>query len=138
MKYPNFNSCNKYKEGFEICDISELKGKVIESIEGLELNSDQVEITTNDGWLYIMYHSQDCCEFVRIEDVYGDKDDLIGSPILEAEERTNGNQYDPYGSHTWTFYAFATSRGWVDIRWLGESNGYYSEAVDIYKKRLTE
>lgn len=117
--------------------ISELKGKTVTRIEGLEEGSHEVKFVCDDGTEYLMYHSQDCCEHVRILEVIGDISDLTDSEILRADEESNeADQTDPDyvgDSGTWTFYKLATRKGYVDIRWLGESNGYYSESVDFVK-----
>lgn len=86
------------------------------------------------GTAFLFYHCQDCCETVSIEDICGDVDDLVGSPLLTAEEVSSdefaADAPEHYESYTWTFYRFATAKGSVTVRWLGESNGYYSEGVD--------
>ena len=109
-----------------------LIGKTIKEIYGAEKYSDEITFITECGEVWKMYHDQSCCEQVSVEDVVGDVDDLVGSPILVCEESTNStlpplNELDE--SYTWTFYKIDTINGWVDIRWYGESNGNYSEDV---------
>jgi len=114
-------------------DFSELTGVELASVTGLEVGSELVTFTATDGRAWVMRHEQDCCETVDVNEIHGDVSDLIGSPILRAEEvesEQNGGD-NPGGaeSWTWTFYKLATIKGEVVIRWLGESNGYYSESV---------
>lgn len=110
-----------------------LKGETLLAIYRLEKGSDEALFVTKSGKRYIMYHDQDCCENVEIEDVCGDIKDLIGSEILLAEEVTsNDNPKDKDDdSFTWTFYKLSTIKGSLTIRWYGVSNGYYSETVSF-------
>ena len=114
------------------CKVDVLKGKTLSSLKN---EGDELIFTTTDGETYRMYHEQDCCEHVRIEDIIGNLEDLVGSEILIAEEVEGESpaDFEAYESYTWTFYKFATRKGYVDLRWLGESNGYYSEGVSFIK-----
>jgi len=117
-------------------NFSDLKGKTIKTITGLCKDSDKVVFVCTDGTKYCMNHYQSCCENVEIEDVCGDVEDLINSTILVAEEVKGANippKKESHDSYTWTFYKIATAKGYVDIRWYGVSNGYYSESVSFEK-----
>ena len=106
--------------------ISDMLGLVFISVyqDGDEL----IFITVNETFRF--FHYQNCCESVYIESIVGDLEDLIGVPLLLAEESTMD---DPNASEygMWTFYKFATRNGYVDVRWNGSSNGYYSVSVSL-------
>src|SRR5690242_1197307 len=112
-------------------EVNELIGKTMTSV--VNTNNEELVFTTNDGKKYKLFHEQDCCEYVTIEDIAGDLDDLIGSPMLIAEEVSNKQRETDDGSETWTFYKFATIKGYIIVRWYGSSNGYYSESVDFVR-----
>lgn len=120
-------------------NFNELVEKTLKSVE----NKDDEEIifTTVDGEVFKLFHLQDCCESVTVEDICGDLRDLIDSVILVAEEVINEHDVNHNGmpatddqySFTWTFYKIDTAKGGITIRWYGKSNGCYSESVDFCK-----
>lgn len=122
-------------DGTYDADIKDMLGRSFNSISVGPDNEDI--IFEDDDGIFTMYHENDCCEHVRVEDIVGNLVDLVDSPILMAEVSTNEGENE-YGSSTWTYYKLATIKGYVDIRWLGESNGYYSESVSIKYQEKTK
>lgn len=116
---------------------SDLLGKTLTAIEG-KVGDIQMIFRVADGNDCMLNHDQSCCERVYINDICGDIEDVIGSPLIQAEEITSSENPSDYkisvyqDSFTWTFYKLATEKGYVTIRWYGESNGYYSESVDFH------
>lgn len=121
----------------EYFNIRDLVGKTFDEV--VNVNDEEIQFRSKEGPSYHMYHSQDCCESVSVEDICGDLSDLAGTPIITASEEVSSNE-NPEGSPTpewrneswtWTFYRISTIKGTVVIRWYGSSNGYYSESVSV-------
>ncbi len=115
-------------------DVAEMLGQTFTRVW-----SDGDSVTfQNDKVKYVLYHQEDCCESVIVEDIIGDLEDLEKWPLLIAREDHNadGPELTNEESYTWTFYNFATFKGYVTIRFLGTSNGYYSEDVQCRKEIL--
>jgi hypothetical protein len=119
------------------CYFSDLLNKTLTSVK---VDEDCIIFMTSDNEKYEMFHEQECCENVFLEDVCGDWEDLIGVPLLLAEEVSNEpepekdmKEYMVDESCTWTFYKLSTIKGSVTIRWFGSSNGFYSETAELHK-----
>ena len=114
-------------------NLETIKGKTIKDIKKFGNKGYETELIFyfTDNTYMKFYHMQDCCEEVYMESITGDLDDLVGTPLLRAEVSTNTDNPLPCSDcHLWTFYKFATIKGWVDVRWYGNSNGYYSTDVN--------
>ncbi len=124
---------NNYTNVDDITDY--FKNKKVLSVQGLTQDSEEVTIIFEDGESFKMYHAHDCCESVSLEDINGPTY-LAGSTFFELVEKSNmegptpPTEYEPE-SYTWTFYTLRTSKGYTDLRWYGESNGYYGEAAEL-------
>lgn len=106
----------------------DMVGKTFTSVRQSSFESNDALIFESDAGLFRFYHSQDCCEHVRIEQIDGDLADLQGSPLVVAEA-ANGHPTEGDYCEEWTFYRFATAKGYVTVRFYGSSNGYYSTSV---------
>lgn len=110
-------------------NIDKIKGMTITAVAYNEAN-ESLLIHLNTHVLEMLHH-QDCCETVYLADVVGSFEDLIGYPLLEVSESivdiATGDM-----SSTASYYNFKTIKASVQLRWVGESNGYYSETVDCY------
>jgi hypothetical protein len=113
----------------------ELESLVGETLSYIDTDdSGQILLTTQSGRQICIYHEQDCCESVFIYDTKGNWHELIGKPILWANEEIDSPDDDIIGnfdSVTQTKLTFKVDDATVVSRWIGESNGYYSETVDI-------
>ena len=98
------------------------------------------------------YHPSDCCSGAYLESAK-DLDIFIDQEITDISKRTNevdteevknnNNEYKNKDealirnhnyrneSATWTFYELTCEKGSATLRFVGESNGYYSEEVNL-------
>ena len=115
---------------------SSLIGKLVHEIK----QTDEKLIFITDTGIYHLYHDQDCCESVFLEDICGDLQDLIGHRICKAEEATStaAKARNRDNGAMWTFYLLSSDKGGVTLRWHGESNGYYSVAVNLWEIKENE
>ena len=125
-------SLDNIEDWRKCCNFSELLGHTVVDV----FKTDTVIQIQTKTHLFHLYHEQDCCESVYIESIVGDLESLIGQEILLAECVSEASERTDWGTSTWTFYKLASIKGYIDVRFLGESNGYYSEGVSCQKVEL--
>lgn len=131
-----FKSAHLNRE-YNSLPFSILLGKTITKIfQDQEKDPYDILFVTSDGEKFILTHVQDCSENIFLEDICGDLEDILDSPIIQADEEINDTlpcEDGYYDSYTWTFYKLATIKGSVTLRWYSTSNGYYSEEVELFR-----
>lgn len=100
--------------------IEDLRGATLVSCE--QVGDREIHFKTTTGQHFILGHRSNCCETVYIQDICGDLNDLVGSPLIESYE-SSSNDDDRY-CH-WTFYILTTHKGSITIRFNGEGDSYY-------------
>jgi hypothetical protein len=125
-------------KGWSEVPIATLIGETMVQVDGMKKGAAEIKMTSASGRKFRFHHFQDYCESVLVEGVVGNPNDLVGRPLLVAREDQSAAESTPFGPDTdvgqWTFYNLATVAGYVTIRWLGDSNGYYS--MDVYFEEL--
>ena len=106
-----------------------LVGEVLTYID-VDNESNEILLTTESGRRYKIWHEQDCCESVEIAGCDGAFASLIGRKIVEVTHDEDSTETED-GSQTKTAITFRTDESTVISRWIGYSNGYYSESVTI-------
>ncbi|MDR6216149.1 hypothetical protein [Paracidovorax wautersii] len=114
-------------------DLGLLLGKTLVKVEG-DVYSELLHMLGEDGTAYVLGNAQtrdDGYEWglVQIEDIAGDLNDLVGSPITQAEEVSDLSKRGICG---WTFYRLSTAKGQVVIRFCdNDYDTFYARWVDF-------
>tara|TARA_R100000951_G_scaffold113672_1_gene116162 strand:+ start:92 stop:463 length:372 start_codon:yes stop_codon:yes gene_type:complete len=109
--------------------LDNMVGRVVKYVD---VDHDQMKITCEDNSVFTFYHEQDCCESVYIYETEGEPMSLKGWKLLLVDMEATREDNAPYDeSRTTTVVKFITNENTVSVKWIGESNGYYSESVDL-------
>lgn len=133
------------------CPFNSLLGLTLDNVTPMR---DQEGLILSAGDMtFVLYHrpeqreyddhgeplDDDIREDVRLDDICGDLTDLVGAPIVVADDRVSDRQSDAKRSRLegctvlpWTFYHLSTSKGSVVLRFYGSIDGCYAETAQLW------
>lgn len=106
--------------------IEKLIGATVVAVEGGVKGDDYLEVFFDNGWAYRQIHYLNCCERVEVEDINPSLETIVGG-VLHSIVREDETKLE--GNNEWTFYKIHTSKGSVDIRWVGDTDSHYSTSI---------
>lgn len=115
-------------------------------LQSIGLNKDSVILSFCDNERkpreFVIYHQSQCCESNYLTDAVfsGRVNELFNQPLTVAEQEYTQDGPRPIHdaeSYTWSHYKFGTADAYVDLWFLGESNGFYGETTEIYERQQT-
>lgn len=114
-------------------DLALLIGKTLVEVVGGEYG-ELLHMIGDDGTEYVLGNAQTRDDGyqqspVWIEDIAGDLNDMVGSPIVQAEEVSS---LSVPGNGGWTFYRISTAKGQVVLRFCdNDYEEFYACWVDF-------
>jgi hypothetical protein len=114
-------------------DMDKFKDLVGRKIKSISVHPYEVHFELDKGERYRLYHSQDCCETVGVNGVFGDISSIVGGDVTQAIEEVFSD-HDPEGyvreekeyrdySYTWSIFKLVTTYGKLEIRFWGNPTG---------------
>lgn len=109
-------------------DLPPFEGDIIDEVDEC---GDSIIFTMRSGRQYELFHSQDCCESVTIQGRDGEWASIKGKLVskVSLQEYSGFDLRPSADSATKTEITFVADENTVVSRWIGTSNGYYSERV---------
>ena len=111
------------------CNGEFVQRKYPNKIEGIVLHDDVLYILTTYR-VFALRHVRNCCEAVWLADGADEIENMVGEEIRKIRIDVSPKGTDEQ-SITWTFVNIQTNRDSYNLRWVVESNGYYSETIQL-------
>lgn len=107
--------------------------KTLVKPDSFELDCYITDTTGAHKWR--LRHFQDCCESVNFASANGTwpTGPIVSASFGETDRPDFAAEpkWDSCDSHTWTVLALSDGENKIQLAFLGESNGYYSEDVNL-------